>query len=193
MLTVAAHSRRKLHRRVQSGTSLLEVLIAILIMSFGMLALGGLATISQQYAKMAQYQTIGSQLASEFGDRMRANVEAFEAGNYNKTSRYSTTEATVTPCANVTLCTPAEVAGTDVAEWTNELRRRLPGGDAYVQRDPANTLATNLWILWMDPDLTVGDGKNLATVGQNDCPSAAVSGVPSGSALPRCMYFRISL
>lgn len=176
-------------RKRQSGASLLEVLVAVLIMSFGLLSLAGLAAAAQQYAKMAQFQTVGGQLASDYAERMRANATGFGLDLYNKTVPYSTAAATSAACADPGLCTTAELAAQDKASWTNELRRRLPGGDAFVRRDSVNVLAVDLWILWVDPDLAVGS----STAGANDCPTDAVSAIPSGSPLPRCMYFRVSI
>lgn len=168
----------------QKGSSLLEVLIAVLIMSFGLLALGGLAAAAQQYVKMAQFQSVGMALASELGERMRGNVAGFQSDGYVRASAYSTAAVTVPPCANDTACTVAEMAAKDMAEWVNELQRRLPGGDAYVRRDTTNTLATDIWILWIDPDTS-----ELSVAANTDCPATALTGAPK----LRCMYYRISL
>lgn len=168
----------------QQGSSLLEVLIAILIMSFGLLALGGLAAAAQQYVKMAQFQSVGMALASDLGERMRGNVAGFQSDGYVRASAYSTAAVTVPPCADASACTFAEMAAKDMAEWVGELRRRLPGGDAYVQRDATNTLATDIWILWVDPETAAP-----AFVANTNCPATALTGAPK----LRCMYYRISL
>ena len=180
----------------QKGSSLLEVLITMLIMSFGLLALGGLAASSLQYSKISQFQTIGAQLAADYGDRMRGNVAGFRAENYNLTTAYSGASAAVTvpTCAVAELCTPAEMAAIDIAEWTNALRRRLPGGGAYVTHDATNTLAANIWVMWAEPNLTFGTSNLSATgTGGDQCPAASLEGLPSTVPVPRCMYFRVSL
>jgi type IV pilus assembly protein PilV len=168
----------------QKGSSLLEVLIAVLIMSFGLLALGGLAAAAQQYVKMAQFQSVGMALASDLGERMRGNVAGFQSDGYVRASAYSTATVTAPSCAIDTACTVAEMAAKDMAEWVNELQRRLPGGDAFVQRDTTNTLATDIWILWIDPSTS-----ELSVAANTDCPATALTGAPK----LRCMYYRISL
>ena len=189
---------RQLPRRpvAQTGSSLLEVLVAILILSFGLLGLAGLTAASQRYVKMAQFQSIGVQLAAELGERMRGNVGGFELGGYSKTGVYSTDAVPVPPCAS-TPCSTGDLAAIDLAQWTRALRQRLPGGDGFVQRDAVNLLATDIWILWSDPDSTVGSRDDaeasLSVVGVNDCPAAAVAGLAAGTVKPRCMYYRISL
>jgi type IV pilus assembly protein PilV len=168
------------------GASLLEVLIAIVIMSFGLLALGGLTAASVQYGKMAQFQTVGVQLAADIADRMRANVDGFMANSYNRTSAYSGTVAalTVPTCAIPAKCTPAEVAAVDVAEWRNSLRLGLPGGDAFVLRDAATPLTVDVWVMWTDPALATGLSA------PSPCPAAAIAGL---TELPRCLYFRAAI
>jgi type IV pilus assembly protein PilV len=169
--------------KFQRGASLLEVLIAIVIMSFGLLALAGMTTASLQYSKIAQFQTIGVQQAVDISDRMRANAAGFMANSYNKTTVYSSATAAVTlpTCANATNCTSAEVASIDLAQWRNTLRLNFPGGDAFVRRDTVNPLAVDIWIMWTDVGLATGLAANAA------CPAAAIS---AGSAAPRCLYFR---
>ncbi len=173
-------------RNAESGASLLEVLIAIVIMSFGLLALGGLTAASVQYGKMAQFQTVGVQLAADYADRMRANASGFRSDLYNKTTVYSTATAAIAipACAVVSNCTTPEMAAIDLAEWRNSLRRSLPGGDAYVVRDAVNLPAVDIWVMWTDPGLANGMAANGA------CPAAAIAGV---TEVPRCLYFRVSI
>ncbi len=170
-------------KQPQVGASLLEVLIAIVIMSFGLLALAGMTTASLQYSKIAQFQTIGVQMSVDISDRMRANTDGFKANSYNKTTVYSSSTAAITvpTCATATACTSAEIASIDLAQWRNALRSNMPGGDAYVQRDTVNTLAVDIWIMWTDVGLANGLAANAA------CPAAAVA---AGTSAPRCLYFR---
>ncbi|MGY8904994.1 MAG: type IV pilus modification protein PilV [Burkholderiales bacterium] len=174
----------------QHGSSLLEVLIAVLIMSFGLLALGSLTAASVQYGKSAQFQTIGVQLAGEFADRMRSNFKGFIDNSYNKTSVYVSSNTVIAlpspACTPTAVCNSAQIAAVDLVEWRNDLRRRLPGGDAYVLRDPVNPLAVDIWIMWSEA--TAAEGLSVAS--NNDCPAAAVAGV---SPQPRCAYFRTSI
>lgn len=176
--------------RAESGASLLEVLIAIVVMSFGMLALGGLTATTIQYGKMAQFQTVGVQLASDYADRMRANREGFVASAYNKTSVYSSSTAVVTVPTCLVGCSAQAIQAIDQAEWTNALRRSLPGGDAYVLRDPSSALGVDIWIMWIDPGLSVGSDNSLVTSGSAACPAAAIVGV---GTVPHCLYFRASI
>ena len=172
----------------QKGSSLLEVLVAVLIMSFGLLALGGRTAASQQYVKMAQFQSIGMTLASDLSERMRGNVSGFQQKGYDHAEAYSTAAITVPGCKVAGACTVTEMAALDLAEWLKDVRLRLPGGDAYVERSSTNVLAADIWILWVDPNI----GK-LAVGVPTDCPAKAVSGRSADMEPLRCMYYRVSL
>jgi len=180
------------HRRRLAGASLLEVLVAILVLSFGLLALAGLTGASLLYNKMAQFRAIGLDLAGDYTDRMRANIPGFQASAYDRTEAYDGAAAAraVPACAAPGQCTAGEIAQIDQAEWHNQLRARLPGGGAFVRRSMGNPLAVDLWIFWRDPDLRFGTASTLAVGSSDECPEDAVSGVGD---VPRCMYFRISI
>ena len=64
------------------GTALLEVLIALVVFSLGMLGLAGLQTLSLQFNTSAYYRTQATTLAYGLADRMRANRQAALDGEY---------------------------------------------------------------------------------------------------------------
>jgi type IV pilus assembly protein PilV len=55
------------------GVSLIEVLVSIVIASMGILALAGVNATAVRYTKMSQYRSTAALLASEMGERIRAN------------------------------------------------------------------------------------------------------------------------
>lgn len=179
-------------RRSQRGASLLEVLITILIMSFGLLGIAGLTVSSLQGAKLAQFQSTALQLANDYSERIRGNITGARNGAYDMTAAYTgaTANVWVPQCATLSACTAAELASIDQAEWTNELRRRLPGGGAYVTRDG---LAVDIWIILLEPGLQFdGDSTlSVAFTGGSQCPAAALAGYDG--EFPVCMYYRVSI
>ena len=187
-IPISIPSRRAGRANPHRGSSLLEVLITILVLSFGLLGLGGLAAAAQRYVKMAQFQSVGTLMAADLGERMRGNIQGFTNDKYVRAQAYTTAEVSVPTCATPSACTFSEVAAIDMAQWVSELQKRLPGGDAYVERDTVNKLATDIWILWIDPH-----DSSLSVAGSNDCPSAAREGRSSDAPKLRCMYYRISL
>ncbi|MCK9514487.1 MAG: type IV pilus modification protein PilV [Ottowia sp.] len=180
-------------RQAQCGASLLEVLIAILIMSFGMLGIAGLTAASLKTAKLAQFQSTALQLVNEYAESMRGNIAAVRNGDYEmKSAPYTgATSAVPVPGCDNNDCTPAQIASIDKAEWINNLRRRLPAGGAYVDRDG---LSMDIWIIWQEPDLTLDEDSTLSVAGTggNACPDDAIGESYDGDP-PVCMYYRVSL
>lgn len=171
-------------RTQQTGASLLEVLIAILIMSFGIAGVALLMAATIQYNKTSQYQMVALQIATQLAESMRANTDGFMAGAYVKTDSYSSSvsAATIPECAASALCTSTTVAQYDMAQVTNTLRLALPGGDFNVQR---NGNRADIWIMWIEPKTAAS-----MSFGTANCRAAAISG--SGDP-PRCLYMRAAL
>ena len=69
-------------RKHQAGVSLLEVLIAVLVMSFGVTGVALLMAATIQYNKTTQYQIIALQIATQLAESMRGNTQGFLADAY---------------------------------------------------------------------------------------------------------------
>ena len=67
----------------QSGSSLLEVLVAILLVSVGLLGVAGLSGATFSYNKVAQMRLTGLALVNDYADRARINVYGYDRGNYD--------------------------------------------------------------------------------------------------------------
>ena len=88
----------------QLGASLLEVLVAILILSFGMLALSGMLAFSVQMPKLAAYRATATALAASHIERMRANPQGFAVGAYKETMTYNSGSVVAAPQTVSSLC-----------------------------------------------------------------------------------------
>lgn len=179
-------------RRGQAGASLIEVLVSIVIASVGLLALAGVNASAVRYGKLTQFRATASQLASDLGERMRANKAGYTAGAYVYAVNFATQSASAITApgntcssAGVT-CTAAEVAAADLWQWRQTVRDNLPGGSVYLLRD-ATPAAADLWVVWRDPSVS-SDDENPASA--TECPDGLARG---GDLTVRCMYFRINL
>ncbi|NBB93051.1 MAG: type IV pilus modification protein PilV [Gammaproteobacteria bacterium] len=65
---------------VQRGISLIEVLVAVLVLSVGLLGLAALQGFSLQSGQSAYQQTQATNIAYELSDHMRANRSVIRAG-----------------------------------------------------------------------------------------------------------------
>jgi type IV pilus assembly protein PilV len=123
----------------QQGISLIEVLVALLIVSIGLLGLASLQANSLKFNRSAYDRSQATQLAYDITDRMRANRTAALAGNYNL-AMTDTHTATGT------------IAQQDLTAWIADITTRLPNGSGAITR-AAGTDRFTISIQWSD-DLT---------------------------------------
>ncbi len=113
-------------KRLDRGFTLLEVMIALLIFSLGLLGMAGLMVLSVRTNQSAFLRTQASFLAQSMMDRMRANLG--EIPTYATT--YPATGSD--PCASGTACGPANIAAHDIAFWSTQLTDSLPNASAQI-------------------------------------------------------------
>lgn len=105
----------------ERGASLLEVLIAVVVLSIGLLGMAGLqvATLRVNQGAMVRSQATG--MAYDMLDRVRGNTAAARGGAYDIALGEAATGS-------------GTVAAADLAEWKGQLAISLPGGDGSVCR-----------------------------------------------------------
>jgi len=104
-----------------TGFTLIEVLIAMVVLAIGLLGLAGLQVTSLKNNQSAYNRSQATQLAYDLADRMRANVAgvaAYPAG----------TAAAIENCKNTTGCSPADMAVNDLFDWNSAISSALPNG-----------------------------------------------------------------
>ena len=177
----------------QSGASLIEVLVAILILSFGMLSLGAMMSFGVQLPKLSGYRATASSLASDYVERVRANPNAFTNNLYtaalNETSAWSFSNIALSDCA-YPACTEATLATMDIQASRRTTRRALPAGDLMMKCDAAPCTQAdygNLWVVWQEPSTFAA----LNPTSSDNCPTEVTS-VYTAPA-PRCLYVRFKI
>ncbi len=124
--------------RKETGATLIEVLVAMVVLAIGLLGLAGLQATSIQSNHSAYYRSQATLLASDLADRMRANrTEAL-------TDAYLIDFPTSSTSNDEDSGTSAQK---DIAAWLNQLARTLPDGTGKVEKD--STLVT-ISIRWND-------------------------------------------
>ena len=115
------------------GFTLIEVLVALVLLSLGLLGAGGMLLGSLRSHADALHEMAAAQLVRDMADRIRANPRAGAAYD----SRTATPLAR--PCDLASPCTATELAAADLADFLQSAQRRLPGGEtnATVQFAPA--------------------------------------------------------
>ena len=113
--------------RTQFGFTLLEVMVAIIVLSLGLLGLAGLQAASLRNNQTAYYRGIATQQAYDMADRIRANLAGVRAGDYKLRTGIPTDPACFT-----TGCSAADMATTDVFQWNTANAALLPDGVGTV-------------------------------------------------------------
>lgn len=181
----------------QRGASMVEILVALLIISLGLLGIGGLSAATFGYNKAAQLRLTGLSLVNDYADRARLNVYGYDLGNYAialdnavpTDSEVTDAKAAMNASQTVPLTAAQNVAAFDRQLFQHTVASRLPQGRAVVVTNPTVT-ARNLdvWLLWQEPTTPTGDSLFLA--GQFNCPSDLST---ADKAIYNCMYFKVGL
>jgi len=123
-VTIHRFRTRATRAKHARGVSIVEALIALIILSVGMLGIASLYLESVRSNRTALVRTNAVFLVNDLADRIRGNRTAKTA--------YAVTKAAVPPtgtdCAASTNCTPAQLASFDLKRWHDAVLDRLPDG-----------------------------------------------------------------
>ncbi|RLA45095.1 MAG: type IV pilus modification protein PilV [Gammaproteobacteria bacterium] len=117
-------------QKSNKGFTLLEVLIAVLVLSIGLLGLAGLQLTGLRNNHSANLRGQATQFAYDMVDQVRANPVGLAAASYN-----SPTSASTATCLTTEGCTPAQLAQHNMFEWLADITNALPDGDAIICLD----------------------------------------------------------
>lgn len=120
------------------GYSLLEALVTLLVVSFGLLGIAALIANSLKLNQSAFQRTQATWLANEIIDRMRANRVTAEVAS----SPYNLLITADSPTAST-------VPATDLREWRTALNASLPSGTGSVSYSSATGVVTVV-VQWDD-------------------------------------------
>lgn len=172
----------------EAGATLLEVLVAVLILSLGMLSLSSMMSFTVQMPKLSGYRATAANIASSHVERIRANRPGFVAGEYSTLSSYDGTFNPIAPLpCDYPNCTPSSLAAMDDAETKIAARAALPAGGVLTACDPHPCAASsmgNVWVIWREPD-----SRSVLDPSTSDsCPASVIA--TFDNPRPRCVYVR---
>lgn len=143
------------------GFSMLEVLVALLVLSVGLLGLAALQTVGLKFNTQSYQRTQAVLNAYDIIDRVRANPSGILTGSYDNIGTTDTP-----PSLPTCPCSPAQMADFDIAQWKASLSSLLTEGKGALCRGTldASTLACTpvvssnnfqVGIEWKENDLTM--------------------------------------
>lgn len=152
---MTSHPRLTAKPAKQQGFLLIEILVSLVIIAFGLLALAGFVTKATALAADSTQRTRASSLLSDMSGRLLTNKTLATNGNYVIATQPATGYGS--PNATSAVCPGAGVAGIDLCRWHQLLlgaNDAQAGGNAAalgyrgcITRDPVAPIFT-ITVAW---------------------------------------------
>ena len=152
------------HLNKQNGVSLIEALVAMVILAIGVLGLAGVQARQLVETRTANSRAIAVRLVDDLNERMQLNTAAVRAGNY-------VLALGAVPAAancNAAACLPAQLAAADLTQWRANVATLLPNGNAAVFANPLDTRQVGVLLAW-----SANEGKANSTAALADATYTA--------------------
>lgn len=182
-------------KSAQRGVSLIESLVALVVLALGVLGLAGIQTRTLVETRTTNARAIATSMAEDMLERMQANAGARTippiASPY--VVDFGAPPAAAVDCLSAG-CNPTEMAAFDLNQWKTTLGNLLPAGDATVFRSQTDSSQFGILISWtatqakgeggasaadqviFDSAISVRDGTGATGTGDDDvaCPAASL-------------------
>ncbi|HEY8521971.1 MAG TPA: type IV pilus modification protein PilV [Gammaproteobacteria bacterium] len=129
------------------GFGLVEALVALVVVSVGLIGIAALHAQALGAARSALHRAAAVDLAADLADRIRANGRGAAA--------YAGAGADRGCGTGGASCSPTEMAAHDVLLWRRLVRARLPNGDAVVGVDGDAPRTVTIRVSWHEPNAGV--------------------------------------
>jgi type IV pilus assembly protein PilV len=131
---MASQKNPEFRRGAERGFTIVESMIALLVLTIGMLGIAAMYLESLRSSRDALYYTHAVNLAADMADRIRSNREAIESYGFVMDTANLPTAPTPDPCRQrgAGACTPQAEATTDLSEWASSVVGLLPAAQATI-------------------------------------------------------------
>ncbi|PVZ71794.1 type IV pilus modification protein PilV [Pelagibaculum spongiae] len=168
---------------MQRGFSLIEVLLALVVMSAGMLGLAFQQLEAAQMGTARQLQSRAVALSNELIESIKANPAGW-SGYYKAPGTAFPVE--IAACTAATSCTVSELAARELFDWRLKVRRMMPqvtdaqlNSGFYICHDPDPT------------DVNVCNGDNASSERQQTVIQMTWDSFADGSGAVTTQQFRV--
>lgn len=199
--------------RLERGVTLVEVLIAVIILSIGLLGIAGLQVATAKYKLGSGVRSSIAVLYSDFADRVRLNPSMagpnwltgqtstdigssdLNGSKYTYQDTWANQQAVAdtalvsTACDGSTSCTQSARATYDMLTWRKRVRENLPQGAVFVAGN--RTTGIDVTMMWMDKENTdksvkTNDGTTATQVSLVTAASCSTGNTELGLAQQTC-------
>jgi type IV pilus assembly protein PilV len=176
-----------------AGFTLIEALVALALMSIGLLGIAGLQLAELRISKNTLQSAQATALAYSLADMMRANAAATDAGEYDfePTVDSPPDPASAPDCSKP--CSPVQIARLDFAQWYAQVIGSLPSANVRVVCEaaesgapcPVSGAVRTITVFWnpsrnsrsANTDFSCGTSSGGKTVGDGNAPTCVVIGL----------------
>lgn len=181
-------------RKLQQGISLIESLVAIVVLSVGILGLIGfqLRTLADTQTSVKRAHAI--KLIEDLSERLKVNPYPLSTTVVNNlVTGFGPVTGTIPNC-ETSACTSSQLAKFDIARWKDAVAATLPLGQASVfavadETDPQNRRQLGVMVSWRENEKTNDtDYKNVFAVDNTTatCPTDRICHLQYIQLTARC-------
>lgn len=154
----------------QAGMSLIEMLVALVVLSIGLLGIAALQSKGQQFTQSAYIRTQVTVLAYDIMDKMRANLACADdvmdnarevTPDMSCSNGYATTTKPGSePNCETANCSASQLHDYHLFHWYEELGNTLPNGDGRILWDDAENPGMYTIEIFWDERTEEGDATS---------------------------------
>jgi len=151
MNIIDAHRMRTQKMSAQRGVSLIEALVALLVLALGIMGMAGIQTRTLVESRASNSRSVALQLADDLLDRMQANsaVRLNPPAISPYVMGWGAAAAPPVDCLAAS-CTGAQLAAFDLFQWKTSLAQTLAGGDARIFQSDTDGAQFGVLIAWSE-------------------------------------------
>lgn len=152
----------------QSGITLIESLVSLVILALGVMGLAGVQTRLLVESRTANSRAVAVGLIDDLTNRILLNrpaafpvapaVSAYVLTGFLD----NVTSPTVAQDCVIAACTAAQMATSDLNQWRLAVERAFPGGQAFIFRPAANPNQLGIAIAWRSNERTLTNNDGTA-------------------------------
>lgn len=118
----------------QRGFNLVELLVALLVLSLGLAGIAALLITGMTTSNAANLNSLAVTHVQSGVEMMRNNLEAYTVGWFDGTNTSGAAPSAIS-CSGANGCTPAEQATNDYVLWRQSIQNSMPDGQAFICMD----------------------------------------------------------
>lgn len=168
--------RRSPRARAARGSSLIEVVVALLVLSVAIVGAAGAQLKAMKFGQVSHQRSLAVQHAASIPERMRANLAAASVATSPYVFDFAYSEIPsklleVTAPACTSVCTAEQMARRHLLDWQAQLAGGLTGGRGTIARASADAGSPYVvTVMWIEKEM-VDSQRSL------NCPTTAPTDV----------------